>query len=275
MNIKNKFFKIFLIGAFFLTFEISNVFFFHLDFHNTVFFFTAIGSILLIKYLIENKKKNKIQNALSKYFSLDVFRNVVENTDNVNLGGKKDDVTILFADIRNFTTLSEKMSANEVTSILNEYFGEMVPIIEKNNGVLNKFIGDALLAIFRNEDKDKHALCAIKCADSMIKKVKCLQEKWVEEGKPKLEIGIGISSGEAFIGNIGSKNRLEYTVIGDTVNTASRIESCNKKYKTNFLISETTYNRTKANIDVMTINDVAIKGKTNKINIYEVLRLNR
>lgn len=107
----------------------------------------------------------------------------------------------------------------------------------------------------------------------MLKKVKLLQEKWLEEGKPKIEIGIGISTGEAFVGNIGSEERLEYTVIGDTVNTASRIENYNKVYKTKFLISQETFEQVQKHVDVIKIREVSIRGKAKKINIYEVLRL--
>lgn len=227
------------------------------------------------KYLIENYKKLKIQNAMRKYLSADVAQNVVQNIDNIELGGKKEDVTILFADIRNFTSISENMDASLTSSILNEYFSAMVPIIERHNGILNKFMGDAILAIFGSPKKsDNHALDAVRCGYNMLKKVKQLREKWIEEGKPEIEIGIGMSSGEAFIGNIGSQNRLEYTVIGDTVNTASRIENYNKVYRTNFLISGQTYERVKEYIDTIEIRDVVIRGKTNKVNLYEVIRLN-
>lgn len=135
-------------------------------------------------------------------------------------------------------------------------------------------MGDAVLAVFGEPIKnDHHALDAIKCADCMLKKVKLLQEKWLEEGKPKIEIGIGISTGEAFVGNIGSEERLEYTVIGDTVNTASRIENYNKVYKTKFLISQETFEQVQKHVDVIKIREVSIRGKAKKINIYEVLRL--
>ena len=239
-----------------------------------LFILVAIACAYSYRYLIEDSKKEKIQNAMGKYLSYDVMQNVVQNIDNIELGGKRADISVLFADIRNFTSISESMDANSVTDILNEYFSALVPIIEQTGGILNKFMGDAVLAIFKDEkNNSNHALNAVKCANKMLKKVKHLQEKWIDEGKPKIEIGIGISSGEAFIGNIGSKERLEYTVIGDTVNTASRIENYNKVYHTNFLISETTYERVKKYVDVITIKNVLIRGKTNRINIYEVIRL--
>jgi len=239
-----------------------------------LFILVALGCAYSYKYLIEDVKKLKIQKAMGKYLSYDVMQNVVKNIDNIELGGKKADITVLFADIRNFTSISESMDAASTTMILNEYFSAIAPIIEEHNGVLNKFMGDAVLAIFGEPKKsDNHAFDAVKCASKMLKKVKFLREKWLDEGKPKIEIGIGISSGEAFVGNIGSSERLEYTVIGDTVNTASRIENYNKVYRTNFLISESTYERVKDKIDAITIRNVVIRGKANKINLYEVIRL--
>ena len=239
-----------------------------------LFILVAIGCAYSYRYLIADTKKAKMQTAMGKYLSYDVMQNVVNNIDNIELGGKRADITVLFADIRNFTSISEKMDAASTMMILNEYFSELVPIIEEHDGVLNKFMGDAILAIFGEPKKTQnHALDAVKCANRMLKKVKHLQEKWIDEGKPKIEIGIGISSGEAFVGNIGSKDRLEYTVIGDTVNTASRIENYNKVYKTNFLISEATYKRVAQYVDVITIKNVLIRGKTGRINLYEVIRL--
>ena len=239
-----------------------------------VFIIVAIGCAYSYRYLVENVKKSKIQRAMGKYLSQEVMENVVKNIDNIEPGGKRANITVLFADIRNFTSISERLDASSVTTLLNEYFSAMVPIIEENNGVLNKFMGDAILAIFGEPKHTKnHALDAVRCANQMLKKVKYFQDKWEDKGLPRIEIGIGISTGEAFIGNIGSKDRLEYTVIGDTVNTASRIENYNKVYKTNFLISESTYNIVKSYLDVITINNVTIRGKQNKINLYEVVRV--
>ena len=239
-----------------------------------IFMVFAIGCGYSYKYLIEGRKKEKIQTAMSKYISKDVMQNVVQNIDSIKLGGKRAEVTVLFADIRGFTSISEQLSPVEVTKILNEYFSELVPIIEQHKGILNKFMGDAILAIFGEPIKNEnHPVDAVKCANKMLKKVKLLQDKWLNEGKPKIEIGIGIATGEAFVGNIGSEERLEYTVIGDTVNTASRIENYNKVYRTNFLISEETYLKVQKYVDVIKIREVSIRGKAKKINIYEVLRI--
>lgn len=226
------------------------------------------------KFVLENRSKEKVKNAMGKYMSQDVMQRVMMNIDNLGLGGKKANVTVLFSDIRGFTSMSENMSAQEVSEILNEYFTEMEPIVTKHNGIINKFIGDAVMAIFGEPIQDKnHAINAVKCGYEMLLKVKELQSKWSNEGKPKIEIGIGINTGEVFVGNIGSINRMEYTVIGDTVNLASRLESYNKIYKTKMLISSSTYEETKGIVDTIKISDVEIRGKSQKMNIYEVLKV--
>lgn len=243
-------------------------------------FAPIITSLLIIafgysyKFIVEGQDKEKIQNAMSKYISKDVMQNVMRNIDHINVGGVKSEVTILFADIRNFTSMSENLSADEVTKILNEYFSAIEPIITKYDGILNKFIGDAVMAIFGEPIKNKnHAANAVKCAAQIQKRAKELQEKWLSEGKPKISIGIGINTGEVFVGNIGSDERLEYTVIGDAVNLAHRIEGYNKVYKTQFLISENTYKYISNIADVIKISDVSIRGKAKKVDIYEVLRM--
>ena len=226
------------------------------------------------KFVLENRSKEKVKSAMGKFMSQDVMKRVVQNIDNLGLGGKKSTVTVLFSDIRGFTSMSEQMSAQQVSEILNEYFTEMEPIITQYNGIINKFIGDAVMAIFGEPIQDKnHAQNAVKCAYAMLQRVKELQKKWAREGKPKIEIGIGINTGEVFVGNIGSVNRMEYTVIGDTVNLASRLESYNKIYKTKLLISPSTYEEVKGFTDVIKISDVQIRGKANKMDIYEVLKV--
>jgi len=226
------------------------------------------------QFFIEDKAKQKLQRAMGQYMSKDIMRTVVKNIDEIHVGGKRADVSVMFIDIRGFTTISEQMPPEEVSIILNEYISEVEPVIREHKGVLNKFIGDEIMAIFGEPIHEKnHAQYAVRCADEVLKRIKLLQDKWVEEGKPKIEVGVGICTGEVFIGNIGSCERLEYTVIGDVVNTASRIEAFNKIYKTKFLISQETYTRVRDITDVIMIKDVAVRGKTQKINIYKVLRL--
>lgn len=236
--------------------------------------FVTIVFAYSFKFLNESRNKEQIKTAMGKYISKDVMNNVVKNIDNLGLGGKRAIVTVLFSDIRGFTSMSEKMSAEEVSKILNEYFAEMEPIINKYNGVINKFIGDAIMVIFGEPIQDlNHPRNAVKCAYEMLKKVNYLREKWLEEGRPRFEIGIGINTGEVFIGNIGTENRMEYTVIGDSVNLASRIEGYNKVYKTNLLVSSSTYNYISDCADVIKIKEVQIRGKSKKMDIYEVLRI--
>ena len=226
------------------------------------------------RFILEGRNKEKIKSAMGKYISEDIMKSVVRNIDELKLGGKKANVTVLFSDIRGFTSMSEKLSADEVSVILNEYFTEMEPIVTKHHGVINKFIGDAVMVIFGEPIQDEqHPINAIRCAAEMLEKVNELQKKWLNEGKPKIEIGVGINTGEAFVGNIGSEKRMEYTVIGDMVNLASRIESYNKLYKTNFLISSSTYACVKNIVDVIKISNVTIRGKSKKMDLYEVISL--
>ena len=235
----------------------------------------CVVSIILAyihRYIIEAKTKEKVESAMGKYMSEDVMKSVIKNIDNLGLGGKKAIVTVLFSDIRGFTSMSEKMSAQEVSQLLNEYFSAMEPIVTKYNGIINKFIGDAVMAVFGEPIQDEnHPLNAVKCGFEMLKKVQELDEKWKKENKPTIQIGVGINTGEVFVGNIGSEKRMEYTVIGDTVNLASRLESYNKTYKTHLLISSSTYEASKNNTTVNKISDVEIRGKAEKIDIYEII----
>ena len=225
------------------------------------------------KYFLEDSRKKQIQKIMAKYVSKDVMTDILKNIDEVKLGGKRAEITALFADIRDFTQISESMEPEEVSSILNLYFSEMVPIVRKHNGMINKFMGDAMLVVFGAPIENKnHAKNAVLCAIEMLEKVKELQEKWQQEGKSNINIGIGISTGAAFVGNIGAEDRFEYTAIGDTVNTASRLEAFNKLYNTRLLISAYTYEKVKNLVDVIKIHSVTVKGKTESLDIFEVLR---
>ena len=239
-------------------------------------FFIVTGIIsYAYRFSVEDYKKEKLKRAMKKYVNTTLVDDIMKNSEEeVKLGGKKTELTILIADMRGFTKISENLDPNEVTNLLNEYFGQMIPIIEQHNGAVNKFIGDAILAVFNEPIKDKrHPQNAIFCATKMLAKVQELKKKWKAEGKPEIGISIGINTGMAFIGNIGTPNHLEYTVIGDTVNVASRIEAQNRKFNTQLLISEKTYEYAKDILDVIRISSVEIRGREKHIDIYEIINI--
>ena len=240
-----------------------------------IFFVATAIFTYSYKFSIEDYKKEKLKKAMTKYINTNVVNDIIKNTDgDVKLGGKKTEVTILIADIRGFTRFSEKLEPDEVTNLLNEYFGLMIPVIEQYNGTVNKFIGDAILAVFNEPVKDKnHPQNAILCATKMLSTVQTIRKKWKSEGKPNIGISIGINTGTAFIGNIGTPNHLEYTVIGDTVNVASRIEAQNRQFNTQILISESTYEYAKDMVDVIKISSVPIRGREKHIDIYEIINI--
>lgn len=221
-----------------------------------------------------DKTGEMIKRAMGKYISKDVMKRVLMNLDKLKLGGTRAVVTVLFVDIRNFTQISEQLTPSDVTAVLNEYFSTIEPIIAKYHGIINKYMGDGALAIFGEPINDEnHAMNAILCGNEIKESVKKLKEKFILENKPNIDIGIGINTGEVFAGNIGTEERLEYTVIGDNVNLAYRIESYNQLLKTQFLISEYTYEYVKDYVDVLKLSQVSIKGKSKPIDIYEILKI--
>jgi len=214
------------------------------------------------EYFIEDDKRRKTRNLIAKYVSKDIMETILADIDGTKLGGKRADISVLFVDIRNFTHISETLPPEEVSELLNDYFSQMIPIIFKYKGTVNKFVGDALLVIFGAPvENTEHPYLAVKCAIEMLEKV---------EEMPDINVGIGISSGEAFVGNIGSDERFEYTAIGNTVNVASRLETFNKIYKTSVLISESTYERVKDFVRVQEVDSVAVTQNSEPIRIFEL-----
>ncbi len=196
------------------------------------------------------------------------------------LGGERREITVLFSDVRGFTSFSEKHSPEEVVSMLNEYLGEMTDIVFKWEGTLDKFIGDAILAFWGAPMKqENHAELAVKCALHMVRRLEELQQKWQSEGKPVLDCGIGINTGVVLVGNIGAEGKkMDYTVIGDHVNLGSRVEGLTRKYNVHILMTEFTMNKIKDLIssgklwrtEVTGIEKVIVKGKEMPVSIYEV-----
>ena len=212
-----------------------------------------------------------------KEFMRDTFGKVVDPyvrdylmKGNVALGGETIEVSVMFCDIRSFTRMSENMEPKDVVSLLNIYFTKLGECISKNHGIINKYIGDAVMAIFGAPvHSDNHALDAYNAALDMRKALIELNKTFKEKDLPEIHFGIGIHSGKVLAGNIGATSRMEYTVIGDTVNTASRIESLCKEYKTDLLLTESTKNMLGESGNTLTlVADASIRGKEEKVKLY-------
>jgi class 3 adenylate cyclase len=215
------------------------------------------------------REKEVIKGAFSKYVTKSVVDRILQHQDGLKLGGEKKVITIFFSDIRGFTPMSEVLSAEEVVHLLNEYFTAMTSIIFKYEGTLDKFMGDAIMAIYGAPiDMPDHAERAVLAAVEMSEKMKELQAKWRSEGKREVNIGIGINTGEAVVGNIGSMERMEYTAIGDNVNLTQRLESVAEKGQ--ILISSGTYERVKHKVTAVMLDPIKVKGKTEKVIAYSV-----
>jgi adenylate cyclase len=216
------------------------------------------------------KERDKLRTTFGKYMTASVMDHLMSGK--VALGGESLEVTILFTDIRSFTTLSERMDPQQLVGLLNEYFSEMVGIVMEENGVVDKYIGDAIMAVFGAPvPKPGDAVNAVRAAVRMRTALRHLNARLAERGIPALRTGIGIHTGPVVAGNIGSEKRMEYTVIGDAVNLASRLESNTKDLGVNVLISDDTYQRVKDVISARPVREITVKGRKQPVMTYEVL----
>jgi adenylate cyclase len=224
------------------------------------------------QYFVEGREKRKMKKLFGQYVSKDVYDHLVSNPELARLGGSRRDMTVLFSDIRGFTSVSERGEPEEIVHTLNEYFTQMVELVFKHGGTLDKFVGDMVMALFGAplEDKD-HADHAVETALDMIVELRKLNQRWKAEGRPELDIGIGINTGPMIAGNIGSDLIMSYTVIGDAVNLGSRLESLNKQYGTRIIISDSTREQLKRKYVLKPLGDVVVKGKTRPVAIFELL----
>lgn len=216
------------------------------------------------------EEREKIKSAFGKFVNPDIAEQLMR--DDVHLGGETKIVTILFSDIRSFTAISERLEPSDVVEFLNDYLSRMVDCVHKSSGIVDKFIGDAIMAVWGVPmSKGNDAENAISGALMMRKALNEFNIGRGDEKKPKINIGCGISTGSVLVGQIGSENRMEYTVIGDPVNLASRIEELNKPFGTDILISEETYNQVKEIFAVEEMDPINVKGKEKTQHIYSVL----
>lgn len=227
--------------------------------------------------LVVERKGRQLKKAFSNYVSPDLVKEIEKNPDKLVLGGEQREISILFSDIRGFTTVSESLTPPELVTLLNEYLSPMTRIVLEEKGTLDKFIGDAVMAIFNAPlDVPQHALHACNAAVRMLDELQKLNEGFASRGMHTLDIGVGINTGPAVVGNMGADIRFDYTAIGDAVNLASRLEGLNKYYGSHILVSEDTRNQVPEGRFVFReVDRVRVKGKLQPIVMYELMIANQ
>ena len=232
--------------------------------------FAYVGD-LAWKYFVEGREKRQVKKLFSRYVSKDVYDQLVANPQLAALGGARRHMTVLFSDIRGFTTLSEKGTPEDVVKQLNELFTRLVAVVFDHRGTVDKFVGDMIMALYGAPlDDEDHAEHAVQTALAMISTLEQMNEQWARDGRPQLGIGVGINTGDMIAGNVGSESIMSYTVIGDAVNLGARLESLNKDYGTRIIISQATRERLKGRYDIHPLGDVIVKGKSLPVAIFEV-----
>jgi adenylate cyclase len=245
--------------------------------------FLVSSAINIYQYAEEEMRAKHVRAMFSSYVTEKIVNELTKNPDMAKLGGDRREVTVLFSDIKGFTTFSEKHAPEEVVSILNEYLTAMTDIIFRWEGTLDKFVGDEIVAFWGAPlPQENHAELATRCALNMVEKLKELREKWLKEGRIPLEAGFGLNTGEVIVGNIGAEGKkMDYTIIGDHVNLGARVEAMTRKYDTNILITEFTLSKIRGlvkpkngqiigHVSVKGLERVMVKGKEKPVRIYEV-----
>ncbi len=221
--------------------------------------------------LTEQRERIRIKKSWEQYMAKDVIDNMLDSGQLPTFGGERRELTVLFSDIRSFTTYSEKHSSKKVVGKLHEYLTEMVDSIFQYGGTLDKFVGDEIMAIYGAPHYYKeHAEKACLTAIDMIQRLRRLQRDWSASGEEYFQIGVGINSGKVILGNLGSQQLFDYTVIGDDVNLGARLEGANKQYGTSIILSENTYKLVKKKARVRELDLVRVKGKTKPVKIFEL-----
>jgi adenylate cyclase len=236
---------------------------------------TFIG-ITVYRFLFEERQRQYTRRAFQQYVSPEVVERIMQDPQALQFGGELRNLTVLFSDIRDFTTFTEKNDPHLVVQMLREYLTEMTRIVIEEGGTLDKYIGDAVMAEFGAPIAySDHALRGCRAALRMASEVERLTAKWLAEGKEPFRIGLGVNTGTMVVGNLGSEQLFDYTVIGDEVNLGARLESLNKDYQTDkhIIISDGTYEAAGDAIEVRRLGEVKVKGKTRPVVVYELLGL--
>ncbi|MBW2564775.1 MAG: CHASE2 domain-containing protein, partial [Deltaproteobacteria bacterium] len=237
----------------------------------TVILFIYV-TITAYRYFIETRQKRFIKNAFSTYLAPAVVKQLIDSPEGLNLGGEEREITAFFSDVQGFTSISEALTPNELVELLNEFLTEMTDIILKHEGTVDKFEGDAIIAFFGAPNVlQNHAERTCSACIKMQKRLAELRENWKENKKPQLKMRIGLCTGSAVVGNMGSESRMDYTMMGDTVNTAARLEGINKIYDIYTLISESTCIAAGSSIATREIDTINVVGKKEPVTIYQLL----
>jgi adenylate cyclase len=245
------------------------------------FTFVIPATTLVISYIsatsfrvvFEEREKRKIRKSFSQYLSPGVIALIEKDPEKyIRPGGETRELSMMFSDIRGFTNISEGLTPDALVHLLNEYFSAMTEVLYRNLGTLDKYVGDAIVAFWGSPyPQQMHAFYACRCAVEMIVRLEDLNRDWEARGILPIAIGIGINSGDVSVGNIGSESRLSWTVIGDNVNLASRLEGLNKEYRTQIMISDATYEQVKGRFVAREVDKIRVKGKKHPVTIYELL----
>lgn len=240
-----------------------------------IILFVSYIYCLAIGYILESIKRKKVLNAFKKYVAPEIVDEIAKKGDfQIKLGGENRDIAVLFVDIRGFTTMSEVLSPEQVVEILNHYLALTTEAIFKNKGTLDKFVGDATMAVFNSPfDLDDYEFRAVCAAMDIVEKGVALEAELLEKYGRTVGFGVGVNCGPAVVGNVGCENRMDFTAIGDTVNTAARLES--NAQKGQVLISDTIYERVKDRIEVEEVGEIPLKGKSKGVFVYSVTSVKR
>lgn len=237
---------------------------------------TIFLGMTLFKYFVEEREKREIKGAFQRYLNPAVINQVLDSPDKLKLGGEKRELTVFFSDVRGFTTISEILSPEALSNLLNEYFTPMTNIVLDSGGLLDKYIGDALMAVWGAPlPVDDHADRALQSALRMLDALDHLKENWKSRNLPAIDIGCGINTGPMVVGNMGSEQRFDYTVLGDAVNLGSRLEGITKEYGVQIVCSAATKNRLRnpGQFLLRELDWIKVKGKNEPVTIYEVMRI--
>ena len=238
-------------------------------------FFTVIvvaTGVTTFRFMTEEKKKREIKDAFTHYVSPSLVNNILQDPAKLVLGGEERRLTVLFSDIRGFTTISEALKPQELVKLMNGYLTPMTDVILSHDGTIDKYMGDAIMAFWGAPIwQEDHQVRACRAALAMMDKLKELQVGWERQGIPRIDIGIGISTGKLTVGNMGSATRFDYTVMGDSVNLGSRLEGLNKEYGTHIIVPKYTYEDVKDRFILRQLDLIRVKGKNIPIKIFELM----